>query len=61
MPKLKSRDLTLNNLRSAKLRKIPLLKAILLGHGEVGKNSLTNTYMTNKFDIQTFYTIGMGF
>ncbi|KAK6473587.1 ras-related protein Rab-9B [Huso huso] len=38
-----------------------LLKVILLGDGGVGKSSLMNRYVTNKFDSQSFHTIGVEF
>ncbi|NP_001085504.2 RAB9A, member RAS oncogene family S homeolog [Xenopus laevis] len=41
--------------------KSSLLKIILLGDGGVGKSSLMNRYVTNKFDTQLFHTIGVEF
>lgn len=41
--------------------KSSLLKVILLGDGGVGKSSLMNRYVTNKFDAQLFHTIGVEF
>ncbi|XP_038658390.1 ras-related protein Rab-9A [Scyliorhinus canicula] len=41
--------------------KSTLLKVILLGDGGVGKSSLMNRYVTNKFDIHLFHTIGVEF
>lgn len=38
-----------------------LLKVILLGDGKVGKTSLMNRYVSNKFDAQSFHTIGVEF
>ncbi|XP_014341609.1 ras-related protein Rab-9B [Latimeria chalumnae] len=38
-----------------------LLKVILLGDGGVGKSSLMNRYVTNKFDSHAFHTIGVEF
>ncbi|XP_042334099.1 ras-related protein Rab-9B [Sceloporus undulatus] len=38
-----------------------LLKVILLGDGGVGKSSLMNRYVTDKFDSQAFHTIGVEF
>ncbi|XP_036396487.1 ras-related protein Rab-9A-like [Megalops cyprinoides] len=38
-----------------------LLKVILLGDGGVGKSSLMNRYVTNKFDTHLFHTIGVEF
>ncbi|CAB1337695.1 unnamed protein product [Coregonus sp. 'balchen'] len=36
-----------------------LLKVILLGDGGVGKSSLMNRYVTDRFDTQSFHTIGV--
>ncbi|XP_037599200.1 ras-related protein Rab-9A-like [Cebus imitator] len=41
--------------------KSSLFKVILLGDGGVGKSSLMNRYVTNKFDIQLFHTTGVEF
>ncbi|XP_072542807.1 ras-related protein Rab-9A isoform X2 [Salminus brasiliensis] len=41
--------------------KSSLLKVILLGDGGVGKSSLMNRYVTNKFDSHLFHTIGVEF
>lgn len=41
--------------------KSSLFKIILLGDGGVGKSSLMNRYVTNKFDTQLFHTIGVEF
>ncbi|KAL4608876.1 ras-related protein Rab-9A-like [Arapaima gigas] len=41
--------------------KTTLLKVILLGDGGVGKSSLMNRYVTNKFDTHLFHTIGVEF
>ncbi|KAM8872182.1 ras-related protein Rab-9A-like [Synchiropus picturatus] len=41
--------------------KSTLLKVILLGDGGVGKSSLMNRYVTNKFDSRLFHTIGVEF
>lgn len=38
-----------------------LLKVILLGDGGVGKSSLMNRYVSNKFDSHLFHTIGVEF
>lgn len=38
-----------------------VLKVILLGDGGVGKSSLMNRYVANKFDNQLFHTIGVEF
>uniref|UniRef100_A0AAV2K3I9 Ras-related protein Rab-9A n=1 Tax=Knipowitschia caucasica TaxID=637954 RepID=A0AAV2K3I9_KNICA len=41
--------------------KTSLLKVILLGDGGVGKSSIMNRYVTNKFDAHLFHTIGVEF
>ncbi|XP_066518268.1 ras-related protein Rab-9A-like [Hoplias malabaricus] len=41
--------------------KSSLLKVILLGDGGVGKSSLMNRYVSNKFDTHLFHTIGVEF
>ncbi|XP_030636366.1 ras-related protein Rab-9A-like [Chanos chanos] len=41
--------------------KSSLLKIILLGDGGVGKSSLMNRYVSNKFDSHLFHTIGVEF
>lgn len=41
--------------------KSPLFKVILLGDGGVGKSSLMNRFVTNKFDTHLFHTIGVEF
>uniref|UniRef100_A0A4W4GI18 small monomeric GTPase n=2 Tax=Electrophorus electricus TaxID=8005 RepID=A0A4W4GI18_ELEEL len=41
--------------------KSTLLKVILLGDGGVGKSSLMNRYVSNKFDTHLFHTIGVEF
>ncbi|KAJ8378351.1 hypothetical protein AAFF_G00243710 [Aldrovandia affinis] len=41
--------------------KSSLLKVILLGDGGVGKSSLMNRYVTNKFDTHLIHTIGVEF
>ncbi|XP_073414877.1 ras-related protein Rab-9B-like [Dendrobates tinctorius] len=46
---------------SAMSGKSLLLKVILLGDGGVGKSSIMNRYVTNKFDSQAFHTIGVEF
>lgn len=38
-----------------------LLKVILLGDGGVGKSSLMNRYVSNKFDARLLHTIGVEF
>ncbi|CAG5131945.1 unnamed protein product [Candidula unifasciata] len=38
-----------------------LLKVVLLGDGGVGKSSLMNRFVSNKFDSQSFHTIGVEF
>lgn len=49
------------NKPSAMMSKSALLKVILLGDGGVGKSSLMNRYVTNKFDSHLFHTIGVEF
>ncbi|XP_063074073.1 ras-related protein Rab-9A-like [Engraulis encrasicolus] len=41
--------------------KSSLLKVILLGDGGVGKSSLMNRYVADKFDTHLFHTIGVEF
>ena len=41
--------------------KSKLLKVVLLGDGGVGKSSLMNRFVSNKFDSQSFHTIGVEF
>ncbi|KAK7503886.1 hypothetical protein BaRGS_00005009 [Batillaria attramentaria] len=41
--------------------KSKLLKVVLLGDGGVGKSSLMNRFVSNKFDAQSFHTIGVEF
>lgn len=38
-----------------------MVKVILLGDGGVGKSSLMNVYVNNKFDTQAYHTIGVEF
>lgn len=38
-----------------------LLKVVILGDGGVGKSSLMNRFISNKFDSQSFHTIGVEF
>ncbi|CAL8282649.1 ras-related protein Rab-9A [Gadus morhua] len=45
----------------AEATKSSLLKVILLGDGGVGKSSLMNRYVSNKFDTHLFHTIGVEF
>lgn len=42
-------------------QKSKLLKVVLLGDGGVGKSSLMNRFVSNKFDAQSFHTIGVEF
>lgn len=41
--------------------KAKLLKVVLLGDGGVGKSSLMNRFVSDKFDSQSFHTIGVEF
>ncbi|KAK3099493.1 hypothetical protein FSP39_005266, partial [Pinctada imbricata] len=41
--------------------KSKLLKVVLLGDGGVGKSSLMNRFVSDKFDSQSFHTIGVEF
>ncbi|KAJ0009351.1 hypothetical protein NQD34_001053 [Periophthalmus magnuspinnatus] len=50
-----------HTISSAMMSKSALLKVILLGDGGVGKSSLMNRYVTNKFDSHLFHTIGVEF
>ncbi|KAG7502689.1 ras-related protein Rab-9A-like [Solea senegalensis] len=43
------------------MSKSSLLKVIILGDGGVGKSSLMNRYVTNKFNAHVFHTIGVEF
>ena len=43
------------------MSKAKLLKVVLLGDGGVGKSSLMNRFVSNKFDSQSFHTIGVEF
>ncbi|XP_058479097.1 ras-related protein Rab-9A-like [Solea solea] len=43
------------------MSKSSLLKVIILGDGGVGKSSLMNRYVTNKFNTHLFHTIGVEF
>ncbi|CAG5119480.1 unnamed protein product [Candidula unifasciata] len=38
-----------------------LLKVVLIGDGGVGKSSLMNRFVSNKFDTQPYHTIGVEF
>ncbi|PWA32128.1 hypothetical protein CCH79_00013474 [Gambusia affinis] len=49
------------HIAAAMMSKSALLKVILLGDGGVGKSSLMNRYVTNKFDSHLFHTIGVEF
>lgn len=51
----------LTRLPAAMMSQSTLLKVILLGDGGVGKSSLMNRYVTNKFDSHLFHTIGVEF
>lgn len=53
--------IVLSWLSAAMISKSALLKVILLGDGGVGKSSLMNRYVTNKFDSHLFHTIGVEF
>ena len=46
---------------TADMAKSALLKVVLLGDGGVGKSSLMNQFVNNKFDSQSFHTIGVEF
>jgi small GTP-binding protein len=50
-----------SNGRAANMTKGKLLKVVLLGDGGVGKSSLMNRFVSNKFDSQSFHTIGVEF
>ncbi|XP_077983948.1 ras-related protein Rab-9A-like [Glandiceps talaboti] len=41
--------------------KATLLKVVILGDGGVGKSSLMNRFISNKFESQSFHTIGVEF
>lgn len=43
------------------LNKTRLLKVVLLGDGGVGKSCLMNRFVSNKFDSQSYHTIGVEF
>lgn len=49
------------NKKSNSHSKSRLLKVVLLGDGGVGKSSLMNRFVSNKFDTQSFHTIGVEF
>lgn len=51
-------SVTVSMNRNARSR---MLKVVLLGDGKVGKSSLMNRYVSNKFDAQSFHTIGVEF
>ncbi|CAH1777510.1 unnamed protein product [Owenia fusiformis] len=46
---------------SGKTSRTKLVKVVLLGDGGVGKSSLMNRFVTNKFDSQSYHTIGVEF
>ena len=41
--------------------KLNFLKVVILGDGAVGKSALMNRFVNNKFDSQSFHTIGVEF
>ena len=43
------------------VNKTRLLKVVLLGDGGVGKSCLMNRFVSNKFDSQSYHTIGVEF
>lgn len=45
----------------SKGNKSRLVKVVLLGDGGVGKSSLMNRFVSNKFDAQLYHTIGVEF
>lgn len=47
------------NMRST--NKSVILKVIILGDGGVGKSCLMNRFVSNRFDDQSFHTIGVEF
>ena len=51
-------SVTLSMNRNSRSR---MLKVVLLGDGKVGKSSLMNRYVSNKFDSHSFHTIGVEF
>ncbi|XP_033104509.1 ras-related protein Rab-9A-like, partial [Anneissia japonica] len=42
-------------------KSMPVLKVVLLGDGGVGKSSLMNRFISDKFDSLSFHTIGVEF
>ena len=55
---LDNMSVTLSMNRNSRSR---MLKVVLLGDGKVGKSSLMNRYVSNKFDSHSFHTIGVEF
>ncbi|XP_038063378.1 ras-related protein Rab-9A-like [Patiria miniata] len=54
-------DLELTKYQSKMSNRSILLKVVILGDGGVGKSSLMNRFISNKFDSQSFHTIGVEF
>ena len=53
--------MSVRNGKSSGSKSGKLLKVVLLGDGGVGKSSLMNRFVSNKFDTQSFHTIGVEF
>ena len=49
------------SINMSKGNKSRLVKVVLLGDGGVGKSSLMNRFVSNKFDAQLYHTIGVEF